>query len=623
MFEISDSDKSAVNNQFIKWIDNKYVKTVDDIKPLISINNYKYLPNYKISLTVKYEQRHFIYDRIKPYSGERIPQKVGTLLGKWDYNLNTNNNMKKSEDCYSIDDSFQKLICPTCLGDSSSDCINCKGKGLVKCEYCNGRGETRCEYCNGKGEVRCNNCNGRGEVDCRSCKGTGKETCYSCNGHGYHNVYVGNVKQQERCKKCHGSGKVNCSSCDGRRKEECSHCSGSGYKDCYKCDNTGVIECNNCKGKGENSCYYCNGQGTIYCKTCAGASNILKYTELKQKFDIINKLGYFFNSEIPEQLKSEIIKDEKFESSTHQIFPYEDEKNNSFIALQDIVIQELLKGLLSEINSKIPKDSKRDKIEFLISICKIYCLNFSYSNENFSLYIYNNNVFFENENVINKIKEDLNLHFYKKLYSERNYVEAYFLIQEICKIKAIKKDADLREFKIQEKYLKKKVLKDKEYKKQLKTQKYLEKKAKKIEKSKVQQRNQTVKIKTKNKNNGRLKFLIISIFVIGIVYYCSVGDMKDSNETGNKTYTSICNCETNDKQRILIETDNYLVHYDSNTCFVLHSNYTHKTYKESKEVGDNLGFREICERNGYTLFVKEDKAQYVIFTPKERYYLIE
>ena len=622
MLEISDTDKNIVNKQFIKWLNNKYAKTVDDLKPLISIYNYEYFPNYQINLSVKYEQRNFIFDRIKPYNGEQIPKNVGSLLGKWDYNLTSNNSMKKSEDYYSIDNSFEKLICPTCQGDSSFDCTNCNGKGLIKCDYCNGRGETRCEYCNGKGELKCNNCNGRGEVDCRRCNGTGKETCYSCNGHGYHNVTVGGVRKQERCQKCHGSGKVNCSSCEGRRKEDCYQCSGSGYKDCYKCDSTGVIECTNCKGNGDNSCYKCNGKGIIYCSTCDGASNILKYTELKQKFDIFNKHGYFFNSEIPENLKNEIIKREIFVNSIQQILSFEEEKINSFIKSQDIVIQELLQGLLGEAINKIPKDSKKDKIEFSIFICKVYRLEFSYLNEKFDWYIYNNNIFFQNENIITQINDDLFLHFYRKLYSEKKYVEAYFLVQEICKIKTAKKASDLKEYKLQEKKLKKLVLRDKEYQKQVKEQKHLEKI--KIQENKKNKSGSKLKNKKIKKNHGCLNLIILILLLIGIIYsFSSVFNNDTDSISENNQNNLICNCDEANRKKTIIETNNYHVHYDSNTYFVLHSNYTHKTYKESKEVKDCLGFKEICERNGYTLYVKDDKTQYVIFTPKERYYLIE
>ena len=102
MSEILDDEKATLSDQFMKWLDYQYATTPDDIKSVISINTCEYLPNYKVDLNVKYEQRDFIFNQIKPYGGEKIPESIAPLLGKWDYNLDSDNYMVESEKHYSI-----------------------------------------------------------------------------------------------------------------------------------------------------------------------------------------------------------------------------------------------------------------------------------------------------------------------------------------------------------------------------------------------------------------------------------------------------------------------------------------------------------------------------------------
>ena len=631
MSEISNEEKDIIHKQFIDWINNKYVKNIEDIQSVITLNDYKYIPNYQVELVLQYEQRSFNYNQIRPYNGEQIPKKVGALLGKWDYNLDSVDVRTKTENYYSIDDSFEKEVCPLCNGNSSAYCTNCNGKGAIKCEECKGRGEVKCEECKGKGETRCTNCNGHGEVNCKKCDGTGKQECYHCSGRGYNTISTGSVRKQERCQRCHGSGLINCSSCNGRKKENCRSCSGTGYKSCYYCDGKGEIECSKCNGEGERFCYDCNGKGIIYCRKCEGASSILKYTEIKQKFDLLIKENHFIDSGIPQELKELILNNCVFETITQKKIEYDDEKINSFIKKQDVVIQDLITGLYEELKEKIPKDSRISKVEFLILICRTYIINFHYKDTNYNLYLYNNYNYFEKEEILEKINEDLNVYFYEKFYKDKKYVEAYNILQEICLKKSKDNAKDLKDFKLKEKQLKGIISKDKTYRKELREQKRLkkeqEKKSKiKETKEKTEQGEQQEKSKNRLNAKGCLSSILYLLLFIGCIYYCStnikVNDVKNNNGDNNKT-ESICDCEEKDKQKTVIETDNYLVHYDSNTCFILHSNFTKKTYKEKKEIQDNLGFKEICVRNGYTLFVKDDKSQYVILTPKAKYYLIE
>ncbi len=420
MFQITDEVKSILENQFIKWIDDKYVNTIEDIKSIININNYKYVPNYKIDLAIKYEQRAFVFNQIKPYEGEYIPSKVSTLLGEWEYVIDSSNDMNESENYYSINDSYEKEICPTCQGDASEYCPECDGEGKLVCENCKGKGKVWCDWCNG----------------------TGKEECSSCDGRGYKTVTSGGRQKRERCRSCNGKGEIYCRHCDGRRE----------------------IECSTCDGYGEITCDSCNGEGIVYCKTCKGASNILRYTVLKQKCDILNESGFFFNSEIPNTLKDLIIKNKIFENIVTKTISFNEGDITAFIEAQDIPVQDLLKGLIGELSRKIPENSKITKIQFDIFICKLFSLDIGYSNKNYSWYSYNGNCFFEKNDIRNKIRGDLNLHFYNKFYDEANYVEAYILLKKICRTKFLERAADLNEFRHKKKALKK----NQEYKKQLK-----------------------------------------------------------------------------------------------------------------------------------------------------------
>lgn len=85
----------------------------------------------------------------------------------------------------------------------------------------------------------------------------------------------------------------------------------------------------------------------------------------------------------------------------------------------------------------------------------------------------------------------------------------------------------------------------------------------------------------------------------------------------------ICECKEETKERDLIRTKNYLLHYNKDYLFILHSNYTKKSYIENKAVNNAEGYKEIVTQNGYTLFVSKDLNSYVIHTPKNRYYLVD
>ena len=420
---INEKIKSIVDSQFIKWIGNKHIEKIEDIAFAVKPVDYKYIPDYKIILTAKYEKRDFVFNKIKPFSGERIPKTVAPLREIWDYKIETSDEMQKSEDSFTINESFEKETCPTCKGDSSSDCPKCDGVGKVDCKNCNGYGE-----------LICGKCDGDKEIWCPHCDGTGKRL-----------VYVDGRERRRNCQYCRGTKKVLCPTCDGK----------------------GTVICKKCNGNRTFKCEECNGEGTIYCSTCQGASDVLKYTEIKRESDILKKMGFFFNSETPDGLKKLIESKLDFVDFAKETVSYATKELDSFIKSQDEGIQPLLKDLIEGSNKEIPEGAKIAKIEFSILICKTYLLAFSYLNENYKYYSYNDKHFFEQDSVLNKIRAELNLYYYKKLYDEKNYVDAYILLKEICKTKKSEKAKDLDLYKQKRKELKK----NEEYRKQLKERK--------------------------------------------------------------------------------------------------------------------------------------------------------
>lgn len=493
---VSEELKPIVDSQFIKWLGNQHVKAVEDIDFIIKPTEYKYIPNYMINLVIKYEKRNFLFNQIKPYKGEKLPKTVAPLREIWDYKIETSDEMQKSEDSFTINESFEKETCPTCKGDSSSDCPKCDGVGKVDCKNCNGYGELICGKCDGDKEIWCPDCDGKGRKKCSSCNGSGNR------------IVNENGKETSRpCRYCNGKGSYCCERCNGTKKVLCPTCDGKGSVICKKCNGNRTFKCEEC-----------NGEGTIYCSTCQGASDVLKYTEIKRENDILKKMGFFFNSETPDGLKKLIETKLDFVDFEKETVSYATKELDSFIKSQDEGIQPLLKDLIEGSNKEIPEGTKIAKIEFSILICKTYLLTFSCLNENYKYYSYNDKHFFEQESVLHKIRSELNLYYYKKLYDEKNYVDAFVLLEEICKTKKSEKAKDRDLYKQKKKELKK----NDEYKKQLKERKLAQRKEireeKKVQSKELKEKNLSVQQQVKEKElagaskKSRTVALVLCIF---------------------------------------------------------------------------------------------------------------
>lgn len=511
---VNEEIKSIADAQFINFLGNKHVKTMEEIDSIIKPAEYKYVPSYRINLTVKYEKRNFLFNQIKPYKGEKLPKTIAPLRGIWEYNFETSDEMQKSEDSLIINESFEKETCPTCKGNSSWDCPKCDGDGKVNCENCNGHGY-----------LICGRYDGDREIWCPHCDGTGKRL-----------VYENGRERRRYCQYCNGTKRVICPSCDGK----------------------GTVICKKCKGNKTFECDECNGDGRICCNTCQGSSNILKYAEIKRESDVLKKTGFCFNSEIPDKLKRIIEKNEDFVDFLKETVSFDENSLNSFIKTQDKVIQNVLKDLVADANKGIPESSKIAKIEFSILICKTYSFNFSYSDEKYTYYSYNDKHFFEQDSVLNKIRAELNLYFYKKFDGEKNYVDAYDLLKEICKTKKSEKAKDLDLYKEKRKELKKK----EEYRKQLKERKLalrkelkeknlaFQRQVKEKELAEASKKSRTVALilciffgwlgvhryYTGNGLTGFLQFLLSLCFGIGVIWavvdliLIAVGGFKDKEK---------------------------------------------------------------------------------------------
>ncbi len=420
------------------------VKTVDDVKTFINIKSNKYIPSKKITVKTKNQSRS-IEDSYAPYRGEKLGSHYVSLKNLWQFDLQTKPGFVNSSDSYMIDDTFDKITCPSCEGEGRFDCDECNGLCTVRCYTCGGSGKLECNDCRGEGLVECSDCRGEGKIECRTCRGKaeidctnrdcyrGKVDCDECRGRGEIKRTINGHTEYFKCRKCHGEKKITCDICGGRGKIWCEDCNHRGFFPCDTCDQRGKIKCRNCNGDGRVECTDCDRNNMVYCRSCGGdgylrcrkcdsEGSLLTYVQLNEEIKIYTDKKILHAKGLPEELIKKLEK--SFIKISDNIFPNEQEAIEKNLEKIPDVIKSEMRSIMSERESSNARNLEYQLIEEGVDL---YELEITFKDKSYKIYSYGKeNNFFIEESMIDFIMKELWKDFSENALNNKNTVIAYY-----------------------------------------------------------------------------------------------------------------------------------------------------------------------------------------------------
>lgn len=446
-------DLEVVNNtvldKILRTLEVPSVKDTETLKEFVNIKTTNYLPSKRISIKTKTQTRNLRTDCEAPYEGQKLGSHSISLKNIWKFDTVIKPGFVESKKGYSLEDTFDKISCPSCDGAGDFGCDECKGNkkvpcydcqrtGKIECEYCD-RGWVECPDCDGERQITCNECNGNKKKGCPDCKGWGTVTCPECKGHPVIKYSGNSNKPDFRCHYCGEKGKITCPTCRGEKEIWCEECDGRGFFPCDTCDQTGKVRCNNCD-EGYVDCPYCDndymvncstchGEGSIGCTRCQRKGSLLKYSQIDEIISISNNVKTFHSKNLPEKLVNQI------ESSFKTVS--EKTLDNDQKIVEDSIkdFPQAIKDEITPLFSYKETSTKRN-LQYLLGEenTDLYKISFKFKENEFCAYTYgiDNNFYCEQE-ILNLIKKEIWKDYAEGELNSNKFITAYFAYSFLTK----------------------------------------------------------------------------------------------------------------------------------------------------------------------------------------------